>query len=530
MYKVLKEDANSFHVQHPNGSEFKVAKKGLSPKAITKIKGYADGGQVGETDLGEKPIGAAESDRSAPGTPYTPSPSRLKSDQTETPVDTESERTLSPFAQSLKDNLGAALSAPFDATKKVGSAALDLIAPKNPNYVPPGDSSIPQDTSNNVPVTDQAIKSNNTPSMGMTPLEAEATSNPLEASYAMQKQGIQGQAKAESDLSKSQQGYLSAYLASAQKAQDQYQQTRKTLTAERDQSYENTKNQKIDPHQYWNSKDSHSKTQAIIGMALAGIGQGLQGSDHNVAIDMINKQIDRDIAAQKANMDQKNNLFKHNLERTRNEDEAYAITRNQMAGMSAAQLQLAAAKSGDPMATARAQQTLGQLQQDYDMYNHQLALQKAQFASADPTAARISLLLPKEQHAEAFKELGEHAKTTNALNGAQDIMDKIDKLQSPTNRVTSPIQSKSKLDALNGSLTETIMSHSPSKRLNPELVNQVIDPYKINITDNAATRIAKKQYIQNLIKSDAAPTPILSSHGFIPKDNGPVKKSAPVVR
>ena len=45
-FKVLKEDEHSFKVQHPDGSDFVIAKAGLDDKVMKKIKGYATGGNV----------------------------------------------------------------------------------------------------------------------------------------------------------------------------------------------------------------------------------------------------------------------------------------------------------------------------------------------------------------------------------------------------------------------------------------------------------------------------------------------------
>lgn len=524
MYKLKHENDISFTVQHPNGKSFTVAKKGLSPKVIDKIRGYADGGEIPPPDEPVLPTTKPVL-RSTPFDAESTSPSTSDQRVLNPAISSGLEGLGNTFSNALKSyESGDYLTKPLDKLK-------DFIAPTKGSLqaeTPSPESTPPQTPQSGQEQTQLPTQSGQEDKQ--RGFEEEYLKNPLDKSFEMQKSGVEQEQKAQSQLANSQIGYLSSYLSSAKKAQETYADTRKRLTTERDKAYENTVNQKIDPHQYWNSKSTSGKVGAIIGMAIAGIGQGLQGSDKNTAIDMINKQIDRDIEAQKKNMDQKNNLFKHNLERLKDEDEAYAVTRNQMAAMSAAQLQLAAAKSGDPMAKARATQLLGGLQKEYDVYNHQLALQKAQLGSADPTAARISLLLPKEQHEHAFKELGEYTASQEALKNADSIYDKLNNVQRVPNRVGNPIQSASDLKAANSSLAIAFMKNSPVKRYTPEVAEKLVTPYTINLTDDATRRASKRQGFKNLLRSEAEPTPILSSHGFIPKSNGPVNKLPPVIK
>ena len=58
----------------------------------------------------------------------------------------------------------------------------------------------------------------------------------------------------------------------------------------------------VDPNHYWASKSTGGKIQAGIGIILGGMGSGLQGKAENPAMQVINKAIDADIDAQKANI------------------------------------------------------------------------------------------------------------------------------------------------------------------------------------------------------------------------------------
>lgn len=59
---------------------------------------------------------------------------------------------------------------------------------------------------------------------------------------------------------------------------------------------------KIDPNRFWNSKSTGDKLTVGLGLLIAGVGAGLTGGPNSV-IDMIEKAIDRDVAAQKVDLE-----------------------------------------------------------------------------------------------------------------------------------------------------------------------------------------------------------------------------------
>lgn len=59
---------------------------------------------------------------------------------------------------------------------------------------------------------------------------------------------------------------------------------------------------KVDPDRFWNSKSTGDKIMVGLGLLLGGVGSGLTGGA-NPVIDMINKAIDRDLAAQKVDLE-----------------------------------------------------------------------------------------------------------------------------------------------------------------------------------------------------------------------------------
>lgn len=61
--------------------------------------------------------------------------------------------------------------------------------------------------------------------------------------------------------------------------------------------------EQIDPDRWWNSKSTGGKILAGIGMVLGGAGGGLQGTGRNPALEVMNKAIDDDMAAQRHHID-----------------------------------------------------------------------------------------------------------------------------------------------------------------------------------------------------------------------------------
>lgn len=88
--------------------------------------------------------------------------------------------------------------------------------------------------------------------------------------------------------------------------QDEERQLAETRIQERvgalDRSIREVRNGRIDPNRWMNSRDTGTHVLAGIGIALGSIGQALTGSNSNVALDIINDAISRDIAAQQDNL------------------------------------------------------------------------------------------------------------------------------------------------------------------------------------------------------------------------------------
>ncbi len=122
----------------------------------------------------------------------------------------------------------------------------------------------------------------------------------------------------------------------------------------------------VDPNKFWtgdeNGNGSHSRIAAGIGMVLAGFNPT---SRPNAAIDFLNHQIDRNVDAQKTNLNAKNNLLAMNLQQFRNLQDASDMTRVMQADVVKSQLMQAANQNAGQFAKAAAQSATGQIDAKY---------------------------------------------------------------------------------------------------------------------------------------------------------------------
>lgn len=326
------------------------------------------------------------------------------------------------------------------------------------------------------------------------------------------------------------------YLDDQQLKLSDYQKTYNDL-------WQKTMNQEIDPQKYWSSKDSHAKMRAGIGILLS----GLSGATNNMAMDVINKNIDRDIEAQKSNLGKKQSLLAHNLAQQGNLLQATNLTRMQMQAMSEGQLKLTAAKMGNPLISARANLASSSLMQNSYPTMVSAANNDVQMQIRKEVMQRLSNKDPSGQHdvdmfdlsraglvdkATAEKESAAISKRQQAEAYVTDQVGKLDQEQSFMN-LANPA-SYSRRDQYRAGIIQAIQTASPSKRLNPEMLAVEAEPFLTKTLDNEKTRQEGLNGLLGLIRSHADPTPqashykingAISGGNTIPKGYklGPVK-------
>ena len=150
-------------------------------------------------------------------------------------------------------------------------------------------------------------------------------------------------------------------------AQHQLERSLAEKQTEIDAATDDIRKGHINPNAYFENKSVPSKIATAIGLVLGGISSGQTGQP-NPALAFLQAQTERDIAAQKANLDNKHNLLsalQHQYGDTVTAEHMFRAIR---ANQTAEQLAEATAKAGSPMAKAAGMQAYGLLKQQASQY------------------------------------------------------------------------------------------------------------------------------------------------------------------
>lgn len=215
-------------------------------------------------------------------------------------------------------------------------------------------------------------------------------------------QGAQATADAKTALSAGlepiYQNAARAYAASQERMQAasrQAQYDAQAASAQYHQQLDRLQSMKVDPSAYWSHQDGWHQALGFLGIALS----GLSGSDHNAALDGINKSIDRDIESQKFNIGTQksvaegyNNLYDMALKTFKIPEAAEAATRAGLLNQTANEADAMGAHYGGQLAQGSAQTAIGTALRAQAEANMQIAQQTYQNESLRRAGVRDILL------------------------------------------------------------------------------------------------------------------------------------------
>jgi hypothetical protein len=336
--------------------------------------------------------------------------------------------------------------------------------------------------------------------------------DPMQAGVNQQIAGINKQAAAEGALGKQQ-----ADLA-AQQAQKMADIQAKTdmhinnINTEIGSVVNDIKAGHINPNHYMENLSTGGKIATIFGLILGGATSQYTGG-RNLAFEMLQKQIDRDVDAQKANLANKQTLFNAYQHRFGNAKDADAMARITQANIYANKLEQAAAKSRDPIAKAKAMEAIGALKAQYAPLQQQVAHRQAILQSAKEgqlTAGELvtTEFVPEHQKDGAFKELERVESKQQAANDLVKVGQRIAELQKAGQRIGNPLQSKSEIDALNTNIlgqAKEIFGKTSDAEIH------LLENNLIHYSDSPTVVANKINILTNMIGRETH-TPILDAH------------------
>lgn len=519
-YTLHSEKDTHFEVNHPKDGLFKVAKNQLDKKTQEKIRklpqAFADGGQAVDPNA-PAPIQGDKSLYNAPLASQIPAlpggGAALYDAPMASPLPLP---TVSPEGQPIPAEQSANTATPEELealkTKLEGEQATKAAETKvNPNTAPGGGMQMTSAEGPGAPMPSMAADAQKA-------LDAEAA-------------GIRQREKAEQQFAVDSEKHYQEYINRINQAGTKRDESLAQNQAEHDQIVKGIQDQKIDPNRVWSNAGTGNTVLAAIGVMLSGVGSGLAGGP-NLALGAIDKAIDRDIEAQRAELGKKENLLSDNLRKYGNINAAYEATSMQLHSVVQAQIAQASAKSQSGVAQANAQTAMSQLSMKRTMLAQQLA-DRAYLANGggndqgvDPQRLRLAIrsgVVPEKEVPGAMKEFGEYNKLGASLNNIQAGFDKVAKLQTASERAGSPLQSKSQIDAIE-KLYSAQLAKDLEGRATPQDIESLMENFP-KLSDNDETRTVKLNNMKDSIKAKYS-FPTLTAYGVINQNSPTIKTSS----
>ncbi len=330
------------------------------------------------------------------------------------------------------------------------------------------------------------------------------------------KAGLYGEAQALSAQGKQEAAALQEAIPQQQLAMKTFQDHTNELAAERKHFQDDIANMHIDPNHYMSQMGTGSKIATGIGLVLGGLGESFGGGP-NRAYENLQNNITRDIEAQKSELGRRETLLSANNQTFHNLKDATDMTRLMINDTTSNQLKLAAAKTMDPAAKARALQAAGKLDMDSSQMQGQIAMRKALASAAQNGRADPSrVLMAYGAQPAAFKELQDAQNAVALRDEVLSAYDQVAELNTLKNRMGGPFQTPSRIEKIKGPILDKLTKDT-SGRVTPQTVQLVGDAFS-KMTDNPQTTAIGRTSIEKLV-SQGMHYPLLQQYGIDPMSN-----------
>jgi len=361
-YKLLKEDDKEFHLEHKEHGHFSVPKAHLHHATVERIqKHFCRGGMVrGYSGASGNPSDQEVKD---PTAAYFAGKRASQGGAGDFPsYDEWNKQTSDPTGYDVPpiQTIGTQ---PPQASVPVPQQA--TVAPPVAEPQPLVGPTIPDDVAAQRAMEDRQANTGPSPTAG------------IDAGVAQERAGIEAGAASrqrwESEIGSMQQDAARQQAMLAQRTQDLI--TQRAAGAQK--LADDVLNQKMDPNHFWETRTTGQKVSAAIGLILGGIGAGLTHGP-NYAMQVIDKSIDRDIEAQKFNLQQGKNKLAFYMQQTGDLVSASQLAKADALTVSASQMQSALSNMGASAAAPDAEKAIGALNMQASQLRQQATMGQMQ--------------------------------------------------------------------------------------------------------------------------------------------------------
>lgn len=296
-----------------------------------------------------------------------------------------------------------------------------------------------------------------------------------------------------------------------------------SLEKERKAAWDDYNNSRIDPNHYMADMSTGKKIATGIGIMLGGMGAGMAREAGNPVLDQLNKQIDRDLRAQEANLGKKKSLLDANLQSLGSKKDAFDMSKVMYNDIIANQIRLSAEKTKGQLAKATALKTIGQLDMESASIMQGLAQRRALMGNqggggaanpASQAAMTVDRVIPKEMRKEAYEEMG----ILQNLDVANQQIEKLMADGFKASRVgkggSVPGTTNSKILNEMESTLRGILQANWKGPMSDDEAKKIVEPYVAGWTDSKVDIRRRAKGLQEMIKRNAKPTPILRRYGL----------------
>lgn len=367
-YQLVKEHPNSFEVKHPEGGHFHVAKAHLDLPMTVKLAKLPAAVPVQHLDEGGAPSqGGAPPPMQQQDIPQEEGPplgGAAPPISMGSPPPTNQEMYAAPAPSTG----GSPVPTPNGGVdNSIGYAGnmtpgLERMTQDSPKAEPtPTGASLTYDQSHGQMQSQQPDNS---------------FLKQFQAAQSLEEKGIREQQAAHAATAQAQQLAYDAQVAQQQKIQENYKYHYARLEDENKKLTDAVANGRIDPSKYMDNSSSMNKIGMVLTAFIGGAGAGLSRQP-NLAYQVIQDNIAKDIDAQKANLGTQKTLLQINMQRYQNLDQATNATMLQLNHMTQGMILAAAAKNGTKEAQGNADYLIGHMRAAAAPLQQHLAVQQA---------------------------------------------------------------------------------------------------------------------------------------------------------